>query len=128
VSSLVELTLRAEHRRGHGGLYDGGNCGRLDTDRLRSELACLPLPRARDGGIVLALDVSPWLRSGASTSAERLFYHVYGRAKSAAQLIPGWPYSFVVAWESGRSSWTEVLDALRLGPRRRYGGDRRPAP
>jgi hypothetical protein len=116
VKSLVELTLTAEHRRGHGALYDGLNCGRLDTDRLRTELACLPLPRAGDGRIVLAVDVSPWLRSDASTSAERLFCHVYGRAKSAAQLIPGWPYSFVVALESGRSSWTGVLDAVRLGP------------
>ena len=34
VTSLVELTLTAEHRRGHGALYDGLNCGRLDTDRL----------------------------------------------------------------------------------------------
>jgi hypothetical protein len=116
VKSLVELTLTAEHRRGHGALYDGLNCGRLDTGQLRTELACLPLPRAGDGRIVLAVDVSPWLRSDASTSAERLFCHVYGRAKTAAQLIPGWPYSFVVALESGRSSWTGVLDAVRFGP------------
>src|ERR1035437_1626529 len=33
-----------------------------------------------------------------------------------AQLIPGWPYSFVVALEPGRTSWTLPLDAVRLGP------------
>jgi hypothetical protein len=33
-----------------------------------------------------------------------------------AQLIPGWPYSFLAALESGRTSWTAVLDAVHLGP------------
>jgi len=32
------------------------------------------------------------------------------------QLVPGWPYSFVAAVEAGRTSWTQVLDAVRLGP------------
>jgi hypothetical protein len=40
---------------------------------------------------VLAADVSNWLRPGAVTSPERLFCHVYGRAKGQAQMIPGWP-------------------------------------
>jgi hypothetical protein len=31
-------------------------------------------------------------------------------------MIPGWPYSFVAALEPGRSSWTALLDAVRLGP------------
>jgi hypothetical protein len=78
-------------------------------------VAALPLPRAAGGRIVLAVDVSPWLRLDAATSAERLFCHVHGRAKNQSQFIPGWPYSFVVALESGRTSWTAVLDAIRLG-------------
>ena len=39
-------------------------------------------------------------------------------AKGQAQLIPGWPYSFVAALETGRTSWTALLDAVRLRPRR----------
>jgi hypothetical protein len=39
-----------------------------------------------------------------------------GRGKGNAQLIPGWPYSFVAALEPGRTSWTALLDAVRLGP------------
>ena len=62
------------------------------------------------------MDVSPWLRPDAPTSPDRLFCHVHGRAKGNAQMIPGWPYSFVAALETGRSSWTAVLDAVRLGP------------
>jgi DDE superfamily endonuclease len=116
VKTLVDLALAPEHRRSHGMLYDGLGCGRIDVDRLRVTLAGLPLPRTSDGRIMLAVDVSPWLRSDAPTSAERLFCHVYGRAKHQAQLIPGWPYSFVAALEPGRTSWTAVLDAVRLGP------------
>jgi hypothetical protein len=116
VRSLVDLTLTPEHRRGHGALYDALNCGNVEAERLRAVLAGLPLPKTTDGRIMLAVDVSPWLRSDAPTSAERLFCHVYGRAKNQAQMIPGWPYSFVAALEPGRTSWTAVLDAVRLGP------------
>ncbi len=116
VTSLVDLTLVAEHRRGHGAMYDALNNGRVEPERIRRAVASLPLPRGVDGRIVLAVDVSPWLRSDAPTSADRLFCHVYGRGKGNAQLIPGWPYSFVVALEPGRTSWTALLDAVRLGP------------
>ncbi|MDN5749279.1 MAG: transposase [Pseudonocardia sp.] len=117
VRSVVDLSLVAEHRRGHGAMYDALGHGGVEPEWLRRSLASLPLPRATDGRrIVLAVDVSPWLRSDAPTSAERLFCHVYGRGKGQAQMIPGWPYSFVAALEPGRTSWTAVLDAVRLGP------------
>ncbi|WP_264763085.1 NF041680 family putative transposase [Frankia gtarii] len=116
VRTLVDLTLAPEHRRGHGALYDGLNSGRLEIGRLRRTLAGLALPSAADGRLVLAVDVSSWLRSDAPTSAQRLFCHVHGRAKNQSQLIPGWPYSFVAALESGRTSWTAVPGAVRLGP------------
>lgn len=116
VGSLVGLSLAAEHRRGHGALYDAVNAGRVQIDRLRREVAGLPLPRDGAGRIMLAVDVSSWLRPDAATAPDRLFCHVYGRGKSASQLIPGWPYSFIAALEPGRSSWTAILDAVRLGP------------
>ncbi|WP_238845645.1 NF041680 family putative transposase [Nocardia terpenica] len=116
VRSIPELTLTPEHRRGHGALYDGLNTGCLDTDRLRDLLARTRLPRFADGRLVLAVDVSAWLRSDAACSPDRLFCHVYGRARSASQFVPGWPYSFVAVLEPGASSWTQVLDAVRLGP------------
>ena len=116
VRDLAGLSLAPEHRRGHGALYDAVNHGRIDIGRLRRSLAGLALPRAADGRLVLAADVSNWLRPGAATSPERLFCHVYGRGKGQAQMIPGWPYSVIAALEPGRTSWTAVLDAVRLGP------------
>lgn len=116
VTSLVELSLTAEHRRGHGALYDGVNQGRVDIGRLRNVVARQQIPRCDDGRIVLAIDVSHWLRPDANTSPERLFCHTYGRGKGQAQMIPGWPYSFVAALEPGRTSWTAILDAQLLCP------------
>src|SRR5690242_20472678 len=116
VGTLAGLSLAPEHQRGHGALYDAVNHGRIDTGRLRRSLAGLPLPRAADGRLMLAADVSNWLRPDAATSPARLFCHVYGRAKGQAQMIPGWPYSVIAALEPGRTSWTAVLDAIRLGP------------
>jgi DDE superfamily endonuclease len=116
VRDLAGLSLVPEHRRGHGALYDAVSHGRIDIARLRRVLAGLPLPRAADGRLVLAADVSSWLRPGAATSPDRLFCHVYGRGKGQARMIPGWPYSVIAALEPGRTSWTAVLDAIRLGP------------
>jgi hypothetical protein len=115
VSTLVGLTLTAEHRRGHGALYDGLGSGAIQVERLRRSLAGLPVPRDGQGRITLAVDISPWLRPDAATSPDRSFCHVYGRGKGQAQMIPGWPYSFVAALEPGRTCWTALLDTQRLG-------------
>jgi hypothetical protein len=88
VTSLVELTLVAEHRRGHGAMYDALCHGRVEPERLRRTLASLRLPTAADGRIVLAVDVSPSLRPDAPTSSDRLFCHVHGRAKNSGQMNP----------------------------------------
>jgi hypothetical protein len=116
VRTLVDLALAPEHRRGHGALYSGLNDGRIDVARLRRALAGVPLPRAADGRIVLAADVSPWLRPDANTCPDRSFCHTFGRGEGKHQMIPGWPYSIVAALETGRTSWTAVLDAVRLEP------------
>jgi DDE superfamily endonuclease len=116
ITSLVELSMAAEHRRGHGALYDSLRNGRIDIDRLSKVVASQLIPRCTDGRIVLAIDISNWLRPDAATSPDRLFCHTYGRGKGQAQMIPGWPYSFIAALESGRTSWTAILDAQRLGP------------
>ncbi len=116
VRSLVGLCLVPEHRRGHGALYDALNCGTVGVDRLREQLAELPVPRMFGGRIVLAVDATGWLRPDAETCPDRLFCHVYGRGRAADQQIPGWPYQLVVALESGPTSWTAALDVVRLGP------------
>ena len=119
VTDLARLSLVPEFGRGHGALYDGLGAGRAEFARLRRAVAGLPLPAWPDGRIRLAADVTAWLRPDAETSPGRSFCHVRGRGKDAAQMVPGWPYSFVAALGPGASSWALVLDAVRLEP----GGD-----
>jgi hypothetical protein len=111
VRSLVELSLVGEHRRGHGGLYAGLAHGRLDVDRLRDAVISGPLPRAGGGRLVLAVDVTCWLRPEAHTSPGRILCHTYGRGKDTHQMVPGWPYSVVAVLGGGRAgSRAQFLD------------------
>ncbi len=115
VKTLVGLSLAPEHRRGHGAMYYALNHGRIDVESLRRCLDGLRLPRAADGRLVQAVDVSPWLRPDGNCSPQRSFCHTYGRGKDEHRMIPGGPYSIVAALETGRTSWTALLDpAARL--------------
>jgi hypothetical protein len=116
IRSLAEVSLADVFQRGHGALYDALACGSLEVGRLRRSLAGLELPRGSTGQLRLAVDVSPWPRPDAETSAERCHCFRQCRCDGIRKTIPGWPYSMVVALESGRSSWVAVLDALRLRP------------
>jgi hypothetical protein len=87
VKALVGLALAPEMRRGYGGLYHGINAGRIELARLSMLVAGLPLPRAGDGRIVPAADVSNWLRPDAACCPERLFCHVSGPGKGNAQTV-----------------------------------------
>jgi hypothetical protein len=116
VTSLVELSLEPEHKRGHGSLYEGLNKGGVDIGRFRNVIARQRIPRGEDGRIMLGIDVSHWLRPDANTSPDRLFCHTHGRGTGQARMIPGWPYSFVAALEPGRTSWTALLDVIRVRP------------
>ncbi|HYO17158.1 MAG TPA: transposase, partial [Dermatophilaceae bacterium] len=63
---VAGVVVEPEHRRGHGGLYDGLNAGRIEFARVRRGLDGLPLPRV-GGRIELGVDVTPWLRPDAET-------------------------------------------------------------
>ena len=109
VRSLAELSLSGQHRRGHGSAYAGLNRGRIDVDRLRTALAAVPVPRAADGRIVLAVDVTCWLRPEAHTSPQRVLCHTYGRTKD----------THIGVSRAGRIRWWSRWnrDVIR-GPRR----------
>ena len=118
VTDLAHLSLEPAHRRGHGALYDALNTGQIDTEELGQLVAATPLPRlpGPDGRdrIVLAVDVSNWLRPDAATSPDRCFCHTYPRGRGQAQMIPGWRYLWIAALTPGTSSWTALLETRRL--------------
>lgn len=115
VSSLVELSLEKAFRRGHGALYDALACGEVDVVAVAGLLAESWEP-ADDGPVKIAVDVSPWPRPDAVTSAGRCHCYTSCRCDGVRKTIPGWPFSFAAGLEWGASSWTALLDAVRVGP------------
>lgn len=59
VTSPVNLTLLAEHRRGHGALYDALNHGRTDVGGLRKTLAMLPCTRGPEPSLATHPETQP---------------------------------------------------------------------
>ncbi|WP_181924078.1 transposase [Streptomyces inhibens] len=113
-------------------MYAALNQGHIDAGRLRRTLAALPQPRAAAAGL-------SWLSMSAtgcaSTSAGRLFCHTFGCGRDQHLMLSRWPYSFVTALESGRTSWCRLLNTVRLAPEddvaetlRRPGPPRRRGP
>ncbi len=112
VRTLVDLALAPEHRR--GALYAGLNQGRVDVALLRRVLVGVPLPRAADGRLVLAVDVPPWLRPDADTCSDRSFCHTFGRGMGKHRWCPAGPTRSSPRWRpaappgprcSTRSGW-----------------------
>ncbi|MEZ5087459.1 MAG: transposase [Tessaracoccus sp.] len=86
----------------------------------------LPGPDGRDR-IVLAVDVSNWLRPDATTSPERSFCHAYPRGRGHAQMIRAGD-----TYGSPHLSGYDLLDRTARDPptaprRRRNHGDCQPA-
>ncbi|MGW1290845.1 transposase [Streptomyces sp. NPDC001118] len=75
----------------------------------------MPLPRAADGRIVPAADVSPWLRPDPTPALTVPFAAPSDGARASTRWSQvGRTRSLPL--ETGRTSWTAVLDAVRLEP------------
>ncbi|MGH3860949.1 NF041680 family putative transposase [Actinokineospora sp.] len=115
VGSLVGLSEEKAFRRGHGALYDALACGGVDTGMLAGLIASSWRP-VDAGPVKIAVDVSPWPRPDAVTSPGLCHCHTSCRCDGTRKTVPGWPFSFAAGLEWGPSSWTALLDAVRIDP------------
>ena len=113
--SLVELSLEKAFRRGHGALYDALAAGEIDVDAVAGLLAA-SWEDPDDGPVKIAVDTSAWPRPDAATSPGLCHCYTTCRCDGARKTIPGWPFSFAAGLGWGASSWTVLLDAVRLEP------------
>lgn len=126
-TDLTHLSLKPEHQRGHGALYDGINHGQLKTLITTLPIGKFPAGNGRSR-IVLAVDVSNWPRPHAACTPDRAFCHTCARDGSTG-MIPGWPYAFVVALEPGGYLVDHDPGRPTPGPRPgHHRGDRHPDP
>jgi hypothetical protein len=116
--SLPYLSLRPEHRRGHGALYQALGRGRVDPEAMRAALTGALDPSR---GAVFAVDASGWPRPYAATSPARTHNHdatLATRTGGAAATVPGWRYSWLVQPGRRGSSWVVPADVTRIDPTR----------
>jgi hypothetical protein len=83
VTSPVDVTLVAEHRRGHGAKYDALNSGKVDVPRLRQVLAGRRSPRPPTGAWS-----SRWTSATGSASTHRPARTVCYATSTAATAAP----------------------------------------
>jgi hypothetical protein len=116
VDSVPALSLEPEFRRGHGAVYGALSDGRIEVARLRKLLLGTVGP-GREGLLWFAGDVSNLPRPDAGTSPERLAVHdKSARTASGKAVTSGYPWAVMTALESGPTSWTAPVDAVRLRP------------
>ena len=117
VTDLARLSLVPEFGRGHGALYDALNAGGWSSRGCGGRWRGCRCRPGRTGGSGWRWTCPAGCGRTRQASPERMFCHVHGRgAERRGRWIPGWPYSFVAALGPGASSWTLLLDAVRLGP------------
>ncbi|MFF3341321.1 transposase [Streptomyces flavidovirens] len=120
VRSTVDLTLLPEHRRGHGAMYDGLNHGRIDADRLRRCWPVCRCPASRTGG--WSWRWTPRRGCGRTHRARRTGCSATSTAgrRRPRSSSPDGPTRSSRRWRwaprPGGRSWTQILDAVRLGP------------
>ncbi|MFB7225048.1 NF041680 family putative transposase [Streptomyces sp. NPDC056227] len=110
VTSLVELSLQSNFRRGHGALYDALAHGAIDEERLRSLLAS-QLP---DGPLMFGVDASTYPRPSAECSPGRGHHYAPCRCDGDRKTVPGWQFQWITGLEWGSSSWTLPVDVARV--------------
>ncbi|TJZ90807.1 NF041680 family putative transposase, partial [Actinacidiphila oryziradicis] len=112
VTSLVELSLQSNFRRGHGALYDALARGAVDEERLRSLLVS-QLP---DEPLMFGVDASTYPRPSAECSPGRGHHYAPCRCDGDRKTIPGWQFQWITGLEWGSSSWTLPVDVARIPP------------
>ena len=118
VRTFVGLSQVPAFRRAWPSLYAALADGRVDREALRRlQVEQAPLP-GTGGYVVVAVDSTSYPRPYAHTSADRTLVHVPAEGMvlpgGAAPVKPGWQFSVVALVPREPSSFTFILDHLRI--------------
>ena len=112
--TFAELSLSPRFTRHWPSLYAGLKDGRIDRPALRRIVAqYAPLPTAGQR-LLLGVDSSGIARPESPTAPDRTYLYVHNLPKSTAPVTVGWSFSSLVVLPETPSSWTYVLDNLRI--------------
>jgi hypothetical protein len=112
--TFAELSLAACWRRRWPSLYAAFDDGDIDRAALRQTfVGATPLPAA-EKRLLLGVDASAISRAESPTARDRTYQYVHNLPDCASPVTVGWSFSAVVVLPEPASSWTYVLDYLRV--------------
>ena len=112
--SFVELSLSPLFTRQWGSLYQAVQNANIDRDALRTTLVrSAPVPDC-DKRLVLGIDASSIARPQSPTARDRTYVHQSNLPEGCKPTTPGWQFSTLTVLPQTPSSWTYILDNIRI--------------
>lgn len=113
--SFIELYRSPFFERRWHSTYEALQDGIIDRDALRGLAACYA-PRPSEGcRLVLGIDTSGIGRPSSQTARDRTYLYANNQPNSRLPVTAGWSFSTLVVLPEKYSSWTYILDNLRVG-------------
>lgn len=111
---FAELSFSPYFERRWPSMYAAFKDGRVDRGNLRQVLARY-VPRPTSGRhLVVGVDATNIARPESPTAEDRTYLYVHNLPECSAPVTSGWSFSTLVALPETPSSWTYILDNLRI--------------
>ena len=119
--SFVELSLSPNFARRWSSLYQAVQDATVDRDALRRAFAKQVAAPENQKRLVLGIDASSIARPQSQTARDRTYVHESNLPEGSVPVVPGWQFSTLTILPEAPSSWTVVLDNLRVESQQTQG-------
>ena len=119
--SFVELSLSPLFVRRWSRLYQAVQNAKIDREALRKAFACSAPAPTPDKRLVLGIDASSIARPQSPTARDRTYVHQSNLPQGSVPTAPGWQFSTLTALPDTPSSWTYILDHIRIQSQQTQG-------
>ena len=112
--SFVELSLAPTFARQWPSLSKAMQDATIDRVALRRVFAAQVVAPENQKRLVLGIDASSIARPQSPTAKDRTYAHESNLPEGSVPVIPGWQFSALTVLPEQPSSWTYILDNLRV--------------
>ena len=112
--SFVELSLSPTFARRWNSLYQAMQHAKVDRDVLRKAFAKQVAAPACGQRLVLGIEASSIARPQSTTARDRTYVHASNLPEGSVPTTPGWQFWALTVLPQTPSSWTYLLDNLRV--------------
>jgi hypothetical protein len=112
--AFAELSFSPYFERRWPSLYAAFKDGRIERGALRQVLARYVKQPTSGRRVVVGVDATNIARPESPTAGDRTYLYVHNLPECSAPVTSGWSFSTVVVLPETPSSWTYILDNLRI--------------